>query len=185
MSRRMILERMKVLGLCGALLASGCEMIAEKLTQKAAEAAIEHAVEKKTGGEVKLDTSGGTLSLKSDKGSMEFAAGGAKVPESWPGDVPPYPGAKVTMAMAGPNHHMLSLETADSPEKAVEFYKGKLASMTQEAVMNTEQQSMLYYKDATGRRVQLAIGKESGGAGPNTTIALIINTEKQKAAGAN
>lgn len=174
------LGRMGLLGLSAALLASGCDMITEKLTQKATEAAIEHMVEKESGGKVDLDTSSGTVSLKSDKGSMEISANGAKVPESWPKDVPLYPGAKVTMAMAGPNHQMLNLETGDTPEQAVEFYKGKLSAMTQEGLMNTEQQSMLSYKDATGRRVQLAIGKDSGGSS-NTTIALIINTEKQKA----
>lgn len=185
MIARVFLGQLGLLGLSAALLASGCEMLTEKLTQKATEAAIEHMVEKETGGKVQLDTSGGSLSVKNEQGSMEFSANGAKVPESWPADVPLYPGAKVTMAMAGPQHQMLNLETTDAPEKAVEFYKGKLAAMKQEALMNTQQQSMLYYKDATGRRVQLAIGKESGGSGPNTTIALIINTEKQKVAGAN
>lgn len=182
MTKHATLGRLGLLGLSAALLASGCDMIMEKLTQKATEAAIEHMVEKESGGKVQLDTSSGSVSVKNEKGSMEFSANGAKVPETWPQDVPLYPGAKVTMAMAGPNHHMLNLETGDAPEKAVEFYKGKLSAMTEEAVMNTEHQSMLYYKDATGRRVQLAIGKESGGSGPNTTIALIINTEKQKAA---
>jgi hypothetical protein len=112
---------------------------------------------------------------------MEISSSGAKVPETWPKDVPLYPGAKVTMAMAGPNHQMLNLETADAAEKAVEFYKSKLSALTQEAVMDTEQQSMLYYKDATGRRVQLAIAKDAPGSSSNTTIALIINTEKQRA----
>ena len=166
-----------LLGCAG--LALGCETITEKVTEKVAESAIEHAIEKQGGGEVQLDSSKGTLSVKTDKGSLEVNGAGGKVPDSWPKDVPIYPGSKVLVSMANEGQQVLSLETPDSPEKAVEYYKAQLASMKQEALMTTEQQSMLAYKDATGRRVQLSIGKESGGSGPNTNIALIVKAPKQ------
>jgi hypothetical protein len=171
-----------VIGLACAALAVGCETITEKVTQKVTEAAIERTIEKESGGKVEIDSSKGSVSFKSDKGSLEINGGGTKLPDNWPQDVPLYPGSKVTMSMSNPTQQMLSLETADSPEKAIEFYKGKLSAMKQEAAMNTEQQSMLYYKDANGRQVQLAIGKESGGSGPNTTIALIVHSPEKRPA---
>jgi hypothetical protein len=64
----------------------------------------------------------------------------------------------------------------------VEFYKAKLSAMKQETAINTEQQSMLSYRDDTGRQLQLSIGKEEGGTGPNTMIALIVNPAKKPAA---
>jgi hypothetical protein len=163
-----------------AWLNSGCDLITEKITEKVTEKAIEHTIEKETGGDVQIDK--GSLSFKNDKGSVEFNSGGAKVPDSWPKDVPLYPGAKVTMAMSNDAQHVLALETPDSPDKAVAFYKDKLSAMKQEAAMSTEQQEMLVYKDGTERLVQLSIGKEAGGSGPNTTIALIVTPPKNKAA---
>lgn len=163
-------------------LGSGCDLITEKITQKVAEKAIEHTIEKQSGGDVQVDTSNGSVSVKSDKGTVEISGAGAKLPDTWPKDVPLYPGATITMAISNDKQHMLGLETADSPEQAVAFYKDKLASMKQEVAMSTPQQEMLAYEDGNGRVVQLAIGKESGGAGPDTTIALIVSPPTKPAA---
>jgi hypothetical protein len=189
MKQRMVRGRVsswaRLLGLvlAGVALASGCEKITEKITQKVTESAVEHAIEKQTGGEVKIDSSSKAVSFKSDKGNVEInGEGGGKIPDDFPRDVPIYPGAKVTMSMSNTSQHVLYLQTADSPEKAVEFYKAKLSAMKQETAINTEQQSMLSYRDDTGRQLQLSIGKEEGGTGPNTMIALIVNPAKKPAA---
>jgi hypothetical protein len=166
-----------VLGSMG--IASGCDTITEKLTQKVTESAIEHVIEQKTGGDVQIDSNNGAVTVKSDKGTVAFNSAGGKVPEDWPSDVPLYPGAKVTMSMSNAGQHVLSLETTDTPEQAVEFYKSKLSALKQEGTMATEQQTMIAYKDETGRRVQLAIGKDQGGSGNKTTIALIIHAAKK------
>lgn len=166
----------------GGWLASGCDLITEKITQKVTEKAIEHTLEQQTGGDVQVDTNKGSVSLKSDKGSVEINREGAKLPDNWPKDVPIYPGAKITMTISNDEQHVLSLETTDSPEQAVAFYKAKLSSMKQEAAMSTPQQDMLVYKDGNERLVQLAIGKDSGGSGPNTTIGLIVTPPKKPAA---
>jgi hypothetical protein len=163
----------------GAGLGSGCDLITEKITQKVTEKAVEHTIEKETGGDVQVNE--GSLSFKNDKGTVELGAK-AKVPDSWPKDVPMYPGAKVTAAMSNDTQQVVALETADSPEQAVAFYKDKLSAMKQEAAMSTPQQEMLVYKDPSERLVQLSVGKEQGGTGPNTTIALIIAQPKKKKA---
>lgn len=159
--------------------AMGCDLITEKITQKVTEKAIERTIEEKTGGEVQVNE--GSLSFKNDKGTVELGAA-AKVPDSWPKDVPLYPGAKVTAAMSNDAQHVLGLETSDSLEQALAFYKDKLSGMKQEAAMNTSQQQMLVYKDGNERMVQLSIGLEKGGTGPNTTIAVIVVAPKKKAA---
>lgn len=169
-----------VIGVLGSgLTALGCDLITEKITQKVTEKAIERTIEEKTGGEVQVNE--GSLSFKNDKGTVALGAG-AKVPDGWPQDVPLYPGAKVTAAMSNEAQIVLGLETSDSPEQAVAFYKDKLSGMKQEAAMNTTQQQMLVYKDGTQRMVQLSIGLEKGGTGPNTTIALIVVAPKKKKA---
>ena len=160
-------------------LVSGCDTIQEKLTKKVTESAIEHVIEQKTGGDVEIDSSSGSVTVKSDKGTVAFNSAGNKVPEDWPSDVPVYPGSKVTMSMSSVGQHVLTLETTDTPEQAVAFYKSKLSALKQEATMATEQQTMLAYKDDTGRRVQLSIGKDKGGTGDKTTIALIIHPAKK------
>ena len=42
--------------------------------------------------------------------------------------------------------------------------------------MTNQQQSLTSYRDPGGRRIQVSIGKEQSGAGPNTQIALILST---------
>lgn len=101
-------------------------------------------------------------------------AGGSKVPEDWPQGVPIYPGAKVRMNKSNPAQQLLFVETTDAEEAVVEFYKSKLAPMSPRATTNEKQQSVLSYQDATGRRVMLSIGKQTGG-GPKTLIAMIVN----------
>ena len=162
---------------CGCALASGCDKIAEKVAQKATEAAVERSLEKQTGAQVDLNSDGkGSISVRSDKGNVEI--NGGKVPDNWPKDVPLYPGARVDVSMSNDQTQMLSLITSDSPSQAVEFYKAKLASLKLEANIALEKQTALSYLDPSGRQIQLSIGKESGGDGPNTQIALIVKAPK-------
>ena len=161
------------------LLASSCETVKEKLAQKATEAAIEHA----SGGEVKIDSNNHTVTVKSEKGNVQFSGAGSKIPDDWPKDIPVYPGAQVKMSMSNSEQQLLALETTDSPDQAVAFYKSKLSAMKQEGTMSTEQQTMLGYKDDNGRHVQLSIGKDQGG-GSGTSIAVIVNPPKKPAGGA-
>jgi len=168
---------------CGCALASGCDKIGEKLAQKATEAAVEHALEKQTGAKVDLNSDGkGSISVHSDKGNLDINAGGGKVPDNWPQDVPLYPGAKVDTSVSNDALQMVSVSTADSPEKAQEFYKAKFASLKQESTMSNGQQTLISYRDPGGRRIQLSIGKESSGQGPNTQIAVIVSAPKKPAA---
>jgi hypothetical protein len=162
---------------CGAAaLASGCEKITEKVTQKVTESALEHTLEEQTGAKVDLNSDGkGSISVKSDKGSLQFSGAGGKIPDNWPQDVPVYPGAKVETSISNDAVQMVSVSTTDSPDQAVEFYKQKFAAFKLESTGTNQQQTLSSYRDPGGRRIQVAVGKERSGAGPNTQIALILS----------
>jgi hypothetical protein len=141
------------------LLSAGCESITEKITEKAMEVAVESALEKNSGGEVDIETGKGVSFKSKDGKGGDFVVSSAtgKVPESWPQDIPPYPGATVTASMSSAGSGMLMLETADSAEKVLAFYKSKLVSMKETANMNAGGTSILtFQEDKSGR--QLAVG---------------------------
>jgi len=50
----------------------------------------------------------------------------AKIPDSFPKDVPPYPGASVIVGMVAAGVGMLTLQTGDDPEKVTAFYRENL-----------------------------------------------------------
>lgn len=182
--RKSELSRKGVLLIAGAavsVLSSGCDLIAEKLTKKATEAAVEHVIEKKTGGDVKLDTTNGTLTVKSDKGDIRINKGDGKLPGDWPQDVPVYPGAKISMSVGIENNHQLLLETTDSQDKAAEFYKSKFSSWKLEFSTGVGGSQITRYKEeSTGRFVQMTIGGKSNTNPPLTIINLIVGTETKK-----
>ena len=155
--RRITPGPLLVLACCGTVLASGCE----KKTESGY-------------GSTKDGTHDDGRSLEPN------VAGGSKAPEDWPTDVAIYPGSKVLMTKSNPTQQLLFLETADSEETALEFYKSKFAPMKPRATTNEKQQSVLSYQDGTGRRVMLSIGKQAGG-GPKTLIALIVNRPQVRA----
>jgi hypothetical protein len=164
---------------CGCALANGCEKITEKIAQKVTEKAVEHTIEKQTGAKVDLNSDGqGSISVHSDKGNFQLNAGGGKIPDNWPKDVPVYPGAKFQSSMGNDEKQLLAVLTPDSLETAVEFYKAKFASLKQEANMVTERQTLLSYREPGGRQIQVSISKEES----NTQIALIVNTPKKTGA---
>lgn len=141
------------------LLSAGCESITERITEKAMEVAVESAIEKNSGGEVDIQAGKG-VSFKSKDGKggdFVFNSQNGKVPETWPKDIPPYPGATVTASMSTGASGMLMLETTDSSEKVLAFYKSKLGGMKETANMNAGGTAILTFQEEKSGR-QLAIG---------------------------
>jgi hypothetical protein len=154
----------------------GCQSITEKLTEKA----IEATIESQTGGEVDIDTSKqGAYSFKSknDKGEEVVLDGqSGKVPDNWPKDIPAYPGAKVTASLLSGKNGMLMLETSDSTEKVLAFYKSNLGSMKEEANMNAGGTSIVTYEDkAAGRELAVGATAQDG----KTMIHLQVSSKGQ------
>jgi hypothetical protein len=121
-------------------------------------------------------TPSGKSATVADDGSSSAAnaASGTKVPSDWPQDVDIYPGSKVLMTRASPTQQVLFLDTADTPQAVVEFYKSKVAPLKPRVTTNEKQQTLFVYQTGSGQRVMLSIGKQAEG-GTKTRIGLIVN----------
>ncbi len=104
---------------------TGCSLIARKITEKAAEKAIE----KETGKDVDLNVGEGKVKIKGKEGETEIQSG-EKLPEDFPEKFPLYPQAEVKGTVrneaGGKIQMQVVLETKDSFDKVVDFYKEKL-----------------------------------------------------------
>ena len=98
------------------VLVSGCDKLAEKLGNKAVEGA--------TGGDTKVDTANGSVTVTDKKSGIASTGGdNVKLPAGWPASVPIYPGAKIGNAtVSGPNK-TATFVTKDPPAKVADFYK--------------------------------------------------------------
>ncbi|HTV20713.1 MAG TPA: hypothetical protein VMG12_18645 [Polyangiaceae bacterium] len=152
----------------GALVAlSACETITskltEKLSEKAVEAAVEKAIEGNSGADVDIDSSGKavTIKAKNDKGEeVVLQTHADKLPDAWPKDIPPYPGAKINGSFMTGKGGMLMSETTDTPEQVLAFYRSKVSQMKQKSEMKLENHSMLSFEDEATHR-GLAVGATS------------------------
>jgi hypothetical protein len=102
---------------------TGCRTIARTLGRKATEKTIEESSGAK---EVSLEKEG--LRFEGKEGEKVAIGGSARLPDGWPSYAPVYPGAKLHMAIANPGQKakVISMETADAPDKALAFYKERL-----------------------------------------------------------
>jgi hypothetical protein len=158
--------------LASAVVALALLPACKRLKEKAEEKAIERA----TGGQVQLNGDNGgkvTVSAPDGGGTMTFGAG-TEIPKDWPKDVPVYPGAKPLASLATTNDQgkpawLMTLETTDSKEQVVAFYKGKMTSYTSTADMDMGQGHMTNYESGTGN-LTLLVSQDKAGA--KTTIQL-------------
>jgi hypothetical protein len=137
-----------------------CDLITEKLTQKAVEAAVENAIEGNSGADVDIDTSGKavTIKTKNEKGEEVYLQTQAdRLPDSWPKDIPPYPGAKINGSLVTGKGGMLMLETSDTPDQVIAFYRSKVSHMKQKSEMKLENHTLLTFEEEQSKR-GLAVG---------------------------
>jgi hypothetical protein len=108
------------LALVALTLATGCGKIREKLAEK--------AIERSTGGDVKISSGG--VTVKDDKnGATTVLGSDAKLPDGWPSSIPVYTGAKLSASMVTPNGKTIIFETKDPPSQVADFYKAKLSPL--------------------------------------------------------
>lgn len=109
-----------------ALLACG------KLKEKIAEKAVEKTVEQATGQDVDLEE--GRVTVKDDKGNTTEWGAGAKLPDDWPKELEPYPGAKLVGTFSTRQNGKLSgsiaMTTDAAPDKVFDHYQAKLKGFT-------------------------------------------------------
>ena len=144
-----------------ALATAGCKRMSERMEEK--------AIEKGTGGQVHINGENGTVSVTSDGGTGTVSVGtGAKIPDDFPATIPMYPGAKPSLAAKtadprGKAAWSLALETADTKDQVVAFYKTKMSGFAVESSMDMGTTTMNVYKSAQ-YEVTMMVATESGSA---------------------
>jgi hypothetical protein len=136
-------------------LLSACDLVTDKLTEKAVEAAMEKAIEGNSGNDVDIDTTGKsvTIKTKNPKGEEVFLQTQADtLPDSWPKDIPPYPGAKINGSLVTGKGGMLTLESTDTPDQVMAFYRSKVPQMKQKSEMKVDQSTMVTFEEDGGKR---------------------------------
>jgi hypothetical protein len=133
----------------------GCDSITDKLAEKAVEAAVEKAIEGNSGNAVDIDTSGKSVTIKSknDKGEeVVLQTQTGTLPDSWPKDIPPYPGAKINGSLVMGRGGMLTLESSDTPEQVMDFYRSNVSHMKKKSEMKLDNSTMLRFEDEQTKR---------------------------------
>jgi len=143
-----------------------------KLAEKAEERAIEKSLEKQGGGQVSINGEKGSLTIVTDAGSFEMGAG-AKIPDDFPKTVPVYPGAKTDFAAKssdpkGKAAWSLQLETTDSKDQVVAYYKAHMSGFTQSTTADMGKSAMDVWQSPQ-YDVTLIVGGENA---KSTSISL-------------
>jgi hypothetical protein len=162
----MLPSRLAVLALVAA--AALPSVACRKLAEKAEERAIEKSLEKQGGGQVNINGQNGSMTVTTDASSFEMGAG-AKVPDDFPSAVPIYPGAKPAFAARstdpkGKAAWSVQLETPDSKDQVVAFYKDHMSGFKQSATADLGKSAMAAW-DGPQYAVTLMVGAEN----PKTT----------------
>lgn len=153
-----------------AVVLGGCNKIKEKLAEKAAEKVVEST----TGEDVDLSSSSGGATITDKKSGTKVTAGSAaRLPDDWPADVPPYPGAKLAGAFSSPQSMSITMQTDDDPPKVASFYKDKLRGMKNTATLDLGAQQVLTF-DESKRTVSVTVGAGNSA----TTITIAVATRK-------
>ena len=153
--------------LVAAVALAGC---GKKTSESLAEKMVEHAMAKE-GVKGKVNISDGKVTMETKDGTTAYAAGeGTKVPDTFPKDVQVYAGAKVLASVSVPNGQNLMLESGDSIEKIIAFYKGSMQGWKEEMSMNQGESSMLIYKKEP-RTVSIVATRAGKGSQINLTVA--------------
>jgi hypothetical protein len=125
------------------------------------------------GTKVVVQSDGDKTTISTPGGVTAVAGGSGALPESFPKDIPLYPGANVVAAVdiGGAGGHQATFETKDWPDDVAKFYSGKLAGWKSSMDMKTEDSHTLILNSPDGRRsLTLAAKREA----LNTVVGLSV-----------
>lgn len=156
---------------------SACKKASESSAEKAAERAIERA----TGNKAKVDISGDGVKIVGKEGGKEFTyevsgGGGAAVPQSFPDDIPRYPGATVLSSMIQGNAMtMVTFQSGDAAERVYEFFGSELrkGGWDIENEMSTPQMRLISGRK-NGRQANVTVVSDEG----KSTISVVYSGGK-------
>jgi hypothetical protein len=120
--------------------------LAPSACKRASERAEERAIEQQTGDQVRVDSEKQTVTVGNDAGSLVSSLG-SKVPDDFPKVVPIYPGGKPMIAAKSSNPQgkpawSVTLETDDTKDKVVAYYKANMSGLKLASDMDMGQTDM-------------------------------------------
>ncbi|MFN7974357.1 MAG: hypothetical protein U0166_18745 [Acidobacteriota bacterium] len=152
----------------------------EKAKEKAAEKIAEKVLEKQGGGKVDIENlgkDGQKISVTDEKGQTAVFSGNA-VPESFPKDVPVYPGATPgygVTATGDKGATVAVLNTTDDPAKVLTFYQAELPKNGWEIKTTVDSKAeggmLLATKDTRQATVMIGKGSDAGASTISLTVA--------------
>lgn len=164
----------------GALLGAGCNPIAN-LEQKAAEKAIEGAINKETGGQAKVDLNGDKGVTYRDAKTGDYTAFGEDLsfPDDFPKDVPRYANAKTLAITIKGNTKDASLTqtTGDSLEKVVNWFEETLKNQefTLASTMEAGGTKVVAYEKGS---IKVTASMTADSEKNQTTLTIVWQTEE-------
>lgn len=102
---------------------AGCQSIADKAAEKAAEIAVEQT----TGAQI--DQENGSITITGEDGTEVTASEGGELPEGFPADVPVFEGPVISSLKSG-SGFMVVIETDRSVDEVKDWYKDELENST-------------------------------------------------------
>ena len=127
------------------------------------------------GSKVVVERDGNKVTIATPDGTIAAGGSATAFPETFPKDIPLYPGAHVTASVdAGAGGHHATIETKDGPEDVAKFYTEKLSGWKSAMDMKTEDTHTLILNSPDRKRsFTLAAKREA----LNTVVSLNV-TEK-------
>ena len=156
-----------------ALLGFGCsptQMIADKLSEKAAEGIINSQL----GGEGKVDLSNGTMNVKSKDGNVSYGEN-VKLPADFPSDVPAYESMKIVMVTSKDKTASYLGTSTDKSDTVSDWYLKTLQSKGWKKTSDQAIIGSLYYQfEKDTRTLTVAVGGDQEADPIETTITLTV-----------
>jgi hypothetical protein len=106
------------------------------------------------GSKVVVEHDGEKVTIATPSGTVTAGGAATALPESFPKDIPVYPGARVTATLVtgGTAGNVATFETAAWPDDVAKFYAGKLAGWKTMMDMKSEDGHTLLLKSPDGKR---------------------------------
>ncbi|MDP8255985.1 MAG: hypothetical protein P9M14_09565 [Candidatus Alcyoniella australis] len=125
--RKLTVAGIALLAMLVFVFVSGCGSCGEKLASEA----LERVAEQQAGGDVEIDSEGGTITIsggdENSGGTMAFGEN-VSMPSNWPPEAKIFDGAKPVMVMVGDDGAFGTFQTKADADKISSFYEGHFKS---------------------------------------------------------
>lgn len=148
-------------------------------SEKFAEKMVEKTIEAQTGGNVDVDTSGGTVNFKTDDGTTQVSSGGeVNLPDSFPKELIIVSDAKIIIASSADKTMSVAYQTDSNQSELYVDYKTKLNSQgwTKEFEMDAGTGKVVNFKKDT-QRASITISENSNKDEKQTIVNIILSEE--------